>query len=170
MIMGGPVGTPGRFWVLFLLPLAGYFLSFLFLFASGGLLLSVATKVTKSAIQGGRKFRSSFPLENPPSLSDQRGRAAALPLWKHPPGGVGDYQIAPLPRGGKGRWRPLAAVDMKGGRIPTGASRPRNDNTRTTRMLDRRCVGGDAHAVERSVTSTLGVHRPAHRPRMSFRI
>ena len=57
-----------------------------FLFASGGLLLSVATKVTKSAIQGGRKFRSSFPLENPPSLSDQRGRAAALPLWKHPPG------------------------------------------------------------------------------------
>ena len=48
--------------------------------------MSVATKVTKSAIQGGRKFRSSFPLENPPSLSDQRGRAAALPLWKHPPG------------------------------------------------------------------------------------
>ena len=86
MIMGGPVGTPGRFWVLFLLPPAGYFLSFPFLFASGGLLLSVATKVTKSAIQGGRKFRSSFPLENPPSLSDQRGRAAALPLWKHPPG------------------------------------------------------------------------------------
>ena len=83
--MGGPVETPGRFWVLFLLPPAGYFLSFPFLFASGGLLLSVATKVTKSAIQGGRKFRSSFPLENPLSLSDQRGRAAALPLWKHPP-------------------------------------------------------------------------------------
>ena len=82
----------------------------IFCFASGGLLLSVATKVTKSAIQGGRKFRSSFPLENPLSLSDQRGRAAALPLWKHPPGGGGDYQIAPLPRSGKGRWRPLAAV------------------------------------------------------------
>ena len=63
-----------------------FFLFRLFYFASGGLLLSVATKVTKSAIQGGRKFRSSFPLENPPSLSDQRGRAAALPLWKHPPG------------------------------------------------------------------------------------
>ena len=54
---------------------------------SGGLLLSVATKVTKSAIQGGRKFRSSFPLENPPSLNDQRRRAAALPLWKYPPKG-----------------------------------------------------------------------------------
>ena len=106
-------------------------------FASGGLLLSVATKVTKSAIQGGRKFRSSFPLENPPSLSDQRGRAAALPLWKHPPG-VGDYQIAPLPRSGKGRWRPLAAVDMKRDRIPTGASRPRNDREKTGRMLGRR--------------------------------
>ena len=32
----------------------------------------------------------------------------ALPLWKHPPG-LGDYQIAPLPRRGKGRWRPRAA-------------------------------------------------------------
>ena len=54
---------------------------------SDGLLLPIAAKVTKSAIQGGRKLRSSFPLENPPSLNDQRGRAAALPLWKYPPKG-----------------------------------------------------------------------------------
>ena len=74
--------------------------------ASGGILSSLGErKYPKNAIQGGRKFRSSFPLENPPSLNDQRGRAAALPLWKHP-SGVGDYQIAPLPRSGKGRWRP----------------------------------------------------------------
>ena len=46
------------------------------------------------------------------SLNDQRGRAAALPLWKHPPG-VGDYQIAPLPQSGKGRRRPLAAQTVK---------------------------------------------------------
>ena len=31
------------------------------------------------------------------------------PLWKPHPGG-GDYQIAPLPLCGKGRWRPRAAV------------------------------------------------------------
>ena len=37
--------------------------SFLFIFASGGLLLSVATKVTKSAIQGGRDF--DFPRTRP---------------------------------------------------------------------------------------------------------
>ena len=56
--------------------------------ASGGILSFLGErKYPKNAIQGGRKFRSSFPLENPPSLSDQRGRAAALPLWKHPPGG-----------------------------------------------------------------------------------
>ena len=61
MIMGGPVGTPGRFWVLFLLPPAGYFLSFPFLFASGGLLLSVATKVTKNAIQGGKEVSIFLP-------------------------------------------------------------------------------------------------------------
>ena len=35
--------------------------SFLFLFVSDGLLLSVATKVTKNAIQGGKGFR--FPPE-----------------------------------------------------------------------------------------------------------
>ena len=140
-------------------------------FASGGLLLSVATKVNKSAIQGGRKFRSSFPLENPPSLSDQRGRAAALPLWKHPPG-VGDYQIAPLPQSGKGRWRPLAAVDMKRGTDSHVASllgmtgkkqggRP-VDGCRGGRVcppecdawdFGRRCVGGDAHIAPYAVAS-----------------
>ena len=34
-------------------------------FASGGLLLSIATKVTKSAIQGGRDFDFPSPLKNP---------------------------------------------------------------------------------------------------------
>ena len=43
-------------------------------------------KVTKERHSRGKGFRFPFPLENPPSLSDQRGRAAALPLWKHPPG------------------------------------------------------------------------------------
>ena len=38
-----------------------------------------------------------------------------------------------------------------GMRIPTGASRPRNDNTRTTRMLGRRCVGGDAYIAPYAV-------------------
>ena len=35
---------------------------------------------------------------------------ATPPLWKPHPGVSGDYQIAPLPQSGKGRWRPLAAV------------------------------------------------------------
>ena len=63
-------------------------------FVSDGLLLSVATKVTKNAIQGERDFDLPLPFGKP-----------------HP--GVGDYQIAPLPRSGKGRWRPMAAVGEK---------------------------------------------------------
>ena len=65
---------------------------------------------------------------------------ACLPLWKHPPG-LGDYQIAPLPRSGKGRWRPRAAGRNKKengfprrfaprSKYPWGA--PRND-----RFFDR---------------------------------
>ena len=54
-------------------------------FVSDGSLLPIAAKVTKNAIQGGRKFRSPFPLENPPSLNDQKGGVATPPLWKpHP--------------------------------------------------------------------------------------
>ena len=53
-------------------------------FVSDGLLLSVATKVTKNAIQGGRKFRSSFPLENPPSLNDQMGRGCCPSPLENP--------------------------------------------------------------------------------------
>ena len=89
--MGCALPRPAHF---FFLPPAGYFLSRKAgefrapaRDASGGILSFLGErKYPKNAIQGGRKFRSSFPLENPPSLSDQRGRAAALPLWKHPPG------------------------------------------------------------------------------------
>ena len=74
-----------------------------------GTFFSWRKKVTKERHSRGKGFRFPFPLENPPSLNDQRGRAVALPLWKHPPW-RGDCQIAPLPQSGKGRWRPRAAI------------------------------------------------------------
>ena len=39
-----------------------------------------------------------------------KGRGRDPSLWKPHPGGLGDYQIALLPRSGKGRWRPRAAI------------------------------------------------------------
>ena len=70
-------------------------------------------KVTKERHlrKGGFRFppflKNLFPLKRP------KGRAATPPLWKPPPG-EGDYQIAPLPQSGKGRWRPMAAIGEKG--------------------------------------------------------
>ena len=51
----------------------------------------------------GKGFRFPFPLENPPTLKRPKGRGRDPSLWKPHPGGLGDYQIAPLPRSGKGR-------------------------------------------------------------------
>ena len=50
---------------------------------------------------------------NPHPRARRRGIPASLFGNTHP--GVGDYQIAPLPRSGKGRWRPLAAGGVKRG-------------------------------------------------------
>ena len=101
-------------------------------------------KVTKERHLRGEGFRFPSPLKKPLTLKRPKGRAAALPFGNLTPGVSGDYQIAPLPRSGKGRWRPLAADDMKRKRIPTGASRPRNDREKTGRTLGRRSVGRTA--------------------------
>ena len=49
-----------------------------------------------------------FPLKRP------KGKGVRALPFGNPHPGIGDYQIAPLPRSGKGRWRPLAAIGEKG--------------------------------------------------------
>ena len=67
-------------------------------------------KVTKERHlrKGGFRFppflKVPFPLKRP------KGRGCDPSPLETSPWGGGDYQIAPLPRSGKGRWRPLAAV------------------------------------------------------------
>ena len=59
--------------------------------ASGGVLLSAATKVHKNAVQGGRDSVFPFPLENSPSLKRRkRGGVRASPLSNHPSRGGGE--------------------------------------------------------------------------------
>ena len=68
-------------------------------------------KVSKERHLRGEGFRFPSPLKNPHSLKRPKGEGLRpLPFWKPPPRGSCDYQIAPLPHCGKGRWRPLAAV------------------------------------------------------------
>ena len=68
----------------------GKFFVFFFFFASGGALLSTATKVPKNAVQGGRDAVFPFPLEEPPTLKRRkRGRRARLPSFESPLRGRG---------------------------------------------------------------------------------
>ena len=70
-------------------------------------------KVTKERHLRGEGFRFPSPLKNPLTLKRPNGEGLLpLPFGKPHPG-VSDYQIAPLPRSGKGRWRPMAAVGEK---------------------------------------------------------
>ena len=67
-------------------------------------------KVTKERHlrKGGFRFppflKNLFPLKRP------KGRGCDPSPLETPPGVLCDYQIAPLPLRGKGRWRPLAAI------------------------------------------------------------
>ena len=63
----------------------------------------------------GEGFRFPSPLKNLLSLKRPKREGCGPPSLETPSGGVGDYQIAPLPRSGKGRWRPLAAGGIKKG-------------------------------------------------------
>ena len=58
----------------------------------------------------GEGFRFPSPLKNPLTLKRPKGRGRDPSPLETPPGGLCDYQIAPLPLRGKGRWRPLAAI------------------------------------------------------------
>ena len=67
-------------------------------------------KVTKERHlrKGGFRFppflKNLFPLKRP------KGRDRDPSPLETPPGGLCDYQIAPLPLRSKGRWRPVAAI------------------------------------------------------------
>ena len=50
----------------------------------------------------GKGFRFPFPLENPLSLKRPKREGCGPPSLETPTSGLGDYQIAPLPRSGKG--------------------------------------------------------------------
>ena len=134
----------------------GKFFVFFFFFASGGVLLSTATKVPKNAVQGGRDATFSFPLEELPFLKRRkRGGVRASPLSNHPSGGGGDYQIAPSAaraprhlslRGAKRRGNPLSytwGTDSHASDIghwlgmTEGAKRPRNDSATRWRGVGR---------------------------------
>ena len=81
--------------------------------ASGGVLSFLGErKYPKNGLRkGGFRFppflKNLFPLKRP------KREGGGPPSLETPSGGFGDYQIAPLPRSGKGRWRPLAAVGMR---------------------------------------------------------
>ncbi len=70
-----------------------------------------------SARCGGREkvgFRFPSPLKNPLTLKRPKGKGVRALPFGNPHPGIGDYQIAPLPRSGKGRWRPMTAIGEKG--------------------------------------------------------
>ena len=71
-------------------------------------------KVTKERHSRGEGFRFPSPLEKPLTLKRPKGEGLRPLPFGNPHPGIGDYQIAPLPRSGKGRWRPLAAIGEKG--------------------------------------------------------
>ena len=81
-------------------------------------------KVTKERHlrKGGFRFppflKNLFPLKRP------KGRGGDPSPLETPPWGLGDYQIAPLPQSGKGRWRPLAAGGIKRGTDSHGRFAP----------------------------------------------
>ena len=67
-------------------------------------------KVTKERHLRGEGFRFPSPLKKPLTLKRPKREGCGPPSLETPSGGLGDYQIAPLPRSGKGRWRPKAAI------------------------------------------------------------
>ena len=71
-------------------------------------------KVTKERHSRGERFRFPSPLKNPLTLKRPKGEGLRPLPFGNPHPGIGDYQIAPLPRSGKGRWRPRAAIGEKG--------------------------------------------------------
>ena len=71
-------------------------------------------KVTKERHSRGEGFRFPSPLKNPLTLKRPKGEGLRPLPFGNPHPGIGDYQIAPLPRSGKGRWRPMAAIGEKG--------------------------------------------------------
>ena len=64
--------------------------------------------------QRGEGFRFPSPLKKPLTLKRPKGKGVRALPFGNPHPGIGDYQIAPLPQSGKGRWRPLAAIGEKG--------------------------------------------------------
>ena len=108
----------------FFLPTAGYFLSLAkesnqrTPFKERGISISPRTRRARSAYDfckakiGFLTERERNPLMgffHTIFLSDGFRPVRPLPFGNLTPGVSGDYQIAPLPRSGKGRWRPLAA-------------------------------------------------------------
>ena len=71
-------------------------------------------KVTKERHSRGEGFRFPSPLKNPLTLKRPKGEGLRPLPFGNPHPGRGDYQIAPLPRSGKGRWRPMAAIGETG--------------------------------------------------------
>ena len=67
-------------------------------------------KVTKERHLRKGGFRFPPFLKNPIPLKRPNGKGVRALPFGNPLPGVGDYQIAPLPQSGKGRWRPVAAV------------------------------------------------------------
>ena len=67
-------------------------------------------KVTKERHLRKGGFRFPPFLKNPIPLKRPNGKGVRALPFGNPHPGVGDYQIAPLPQSGKGRWRPVAAV------------------------------------------------------------
>ena len=72
-------------------------------------------KVSKERHLRGEGFRFPSPLKNPLSLKRPKREGCGPPSLETSSGGLGDYQIAPLPQSGKGRWRPRAAGGIKRG-------------------------------------------------------
>ena len=78
------------------------------------LLLTVTfpARCVLAASQGGRGVPRPgagclFPLKRP------KGKGVRALPFGNPHPGRGDYQIAPLPQSGKGRWRPVAATEIR---------------------------------------------------------
>ena len=96
-------------------PARGLFVLFPFLCLRRVTFFPCRKKVTKERHlrKGGFRFppflKNLFPLKRP------KGRGYDPSPLETSPGVLGDYQIAPLPRSGKGRWRPRAAGGIKRG-------------------------------------------------------
>ena len=86
----------------FSLPTTGSFLSPLSFCLRRDTFFPWRKKVSKERHSRGKGFRFPFPLENPLSLKRPKREGCGPPSLETPTSGLGDYQIAPLPRSGKG--------------------------------------------------------------------